>query len=48
MTSKSSSNVSTLKRKVQVVQQSPSSSSSSSSSTPAKHIKKESSLEKRM
>ncbi|CAF1278786.1 unnamed protein product [Rotaria sordida] len=46
MTSRSSSNVSTLKRKVQVVQQPPPSSSSSSSSTPAKHIKKESNVEK--
>ncbi|CAF4769896.1 unnamed protein product, partial [Rotaria sp. Silwood2] len=45
MTSKSSSNVSTLKRKVQVVQHLPS-SSSSSSSTPAKQIKKEPNLEK--
>ncbi|CAF1020590.1 unnamed protein product [Rotaria sp. Silwood1] len=43
MTSKSSSNVSTLKRKVQVVQQLP---PSSSSSTPAKQIKKEPNSEK--
>jgi hypothetical protein len=45
MSSKSTSNVSSLKRKVQVPQQAPP-SSSSSSSTSAKQIKKETNPEK--
>jgi hypothetical protein len=45
MSSKSSSNVSSLKRKVQVVQQIPP-PSPSPSSTPSKQIKKESTSEK--